>query len=408
VTVENGGQPWVGAPVMYANVNGEHLGTVMSDDAGKAVFVDYPSGGFVTAAVFPDIEGDAFDLRTVGGVQYGDEIVISISSRRLGDLAIQGFNAPPGTASYSYGVPTFAQTTEVLDAPLKIALSDQTLEPDGTLAATAIARDAEGKILGLATLEGIAVEGTPPDAIVTGAFSSWNEDPGFIDVVLRNDSATEISAIVASFAYRQGRKYQRGATEIADVAMADTLASPIPVDVGFNDKVIGSLSMVAGDKPVAVSSYAASRSDSLGDGEMSSLRASSDDILPLLLNTTRDITTRKASYGWDETPICAAGTPNISYMYFLGSSDDLKGFYSWSIVTPFADTVSMPQLDPNFAEALFPQGLIERQWELQALTYPEADMRSIRGAFRGYLEPHDWLAQRESDGEVCATRAHFD
>jgi hypothetical protein len=407
VTVIGAGGPVVNAPAMYATSDGTHLLTLMTDENGEATFTNVPPGGFITAPVVRDQDQAVVSLQTVGGIGNGDTIELRATTAEevpIGTFSVAASNLSPGALNYNVFVPS-----EQFSSPDG---SDRDFPPGprGTLTASTIGPSGFFNAVGIANIDIGTVEigwatdvplvGAPPAQTADGSISNWSTPTGFIRAGIMNVSDSAFSVSIRVRGYRDTRPYQTKDFNSV-VPNGQTFTAPLALSTSFNDRVIA----IFTSPPSSGVSFKTQR---VVAGEVSAgntdLTTSTADFLPEPSGATRDIDARSSAYGWSPIPTCDGAAINASLLSFSGVLEE-NSSYSWTMLAPYSDTVTMPELDPDLADALFPVGIIEETWTLEARGYVDSDYETVRRTKPALLTPEQLLGRQEGSQEVCVATA---
>ena len=400
VTVIGTDGPVVNAPAMYAMSDGTHLLTLMTDDNGEATFTDVPLGGFITA---PVIQNQAVSLQTVGGIGNGDTIELRATTADvlpIGSFSISALNLSPETQNYNLFVPSEQfSNSDGSNAVFVGPLTASAIGPSGLFNAFGIANIMTGRVeIGWTT--DVPIVGAPPAQTASGSISNWGTQTGSINAGIMNVSGSEFSVSIRVRGYRDTQPYQTRNFN-NNVPNGQTFTAPLAQSTSFNDRAVAIFETSEASDGV---SFGTQRivADDVSSGN-TSLATSTADFLPQPSGATRDIDARSSDYGWTPTPTCGGTALNASLLSFGGMLEPKS--YSWTMLAPYSDTVTMPELDPDLADALFPDGIIEETWLLEARGYVDSDYETVRQTKPALLAPEQLLGRQEGGGEVCAATA---
>ena len=140
------------------------------------------------------------------------------------------------------------------------------------------------------------------------------------------------------------------------------------------------------------------------NGVTDSISVSTDDFLPLPTNASADVETRSGSFGYTDTPTCGGSAANAMELLVLGFVDSVA--HQWTMWAPYSDSVTMPELDPELADELFPSGLTQTGWILEARVYPNGGFDSARQSSTELADPQSWLAGESQYDQICGAIAN--
>ena len=401
VTVVGTDGPVVNAPAMYATSDGTHLLTLMTDDNGEATFTDVPPGGFITAPVIQNQA--AVGLQTVGGIGIDDTIELRTTTADVlptGSFSLSASNLSPGTVNYNLFVPSEQfSNPDGSNAVFDGSLTASAIGPSGLFNAVGIANINTGRVeIGWTT--DVPIVGAPPAQTATGSISNWGAPTGSINAGIMSVSGSEFSVSILVRGYRDAQPYQTRNFNNA-VPNGQTFTAPLVQSTSFNDRAVAIFETSEASDGVSFGTQRIVAGD-VSSGN-TSLATSTADFLPQPSGATRDIDARSSDYGWAPTPTCGGTALNASLLSFSGVLEQRS--YSWTMLAPYADTVTMPELDPDLADALFPDGIIEETWLLEARGYADSDYETVRQTKPALLAPEQLLGRQEGDGEVCVATA---
>jgi hypothetical protein len=391
---------------MYATSDGTHLLTLMTDENGEATFSNVPPGGFITA---PVIQNQAVvSLQTVGGIENGDMIELRATAAEevpIGSFSIATSNLSSEIENYNVFVPSeqFSSGEPPLNRDFPGTLTASTIGPSGFFNAVGIANIKTGtQEIGWAT--DLPLGGDPPTQTANGSISNWSAPTGVIAAGITNvpDSGSAFSVLIEVRGYRDTRPYQTKNFNNT-VGVGQTFTAPLAQSTGFNDRAVAIFKTSEASDGVSFGTQRIVASDVSSEPGNTSLTTTTADFLPEPSGATRDIDARSSAYGWTPTPTCAGIAINASVLSFggvLGQSS-----YSWTMLAPYSDTVTMPELDPDLADALFPDGIVEETWALEARGYVDSDYETIRRTKPALLTPEQLLGRQEGSREVCVATA---
>jgi len=401
VTVIGTGGPVVDAPAMYATSDGTHRLTLMTDENGEATFTNVPPGGFITAPVIQNQE--VVSLQTVGGIGDGDTIELRATTAEevpIGSFSIATSNSSPGTLNYNVFVPSeqFSSpdsSNRVFDG----TLTASTIGPSGFFNAVGIANINTGRVeIGWAT--DLPLVGAPPMQTANGSITNWSAPTGVIEAGIMNVSGSAFSVSIRVRGYHDTRPYQTKNFN-NDVPNGQTFKAPLAQSTSFNDRAIAIFEASEAANGVSFKTQRIVASEVSSGNTI--LTTSTADFLPEPSGATRDIDARLSEYGWTPTPTCDGVPINASLLSFSGEL--VEKSYSWTMLAPYSDIVTMPELDPNLADALFPDGIIEETWTLEARGYVDSDYETVRQTKPALLTPEQLLGRQEGSQEVCVATA---
>lgn len=397
-SVIGAGGPAPERPVMYASSDGAHLLTLVTDQNGRVTFTDLPTGGFMTA---PVVENAAVvRLQTVAGIGNGD--MIELRATAADEVAVGGFsistsNLTVGTSSYNVFVPTEQFSN----------LSGSNDRFEGPLTAASIAASGLFNAIGVANVQGrqeigfaadLPVEGDPPTQSATAAITNWDLPTGFINARITNASNGPLNVLIRTAGYRDARPYQ---TRNFTTEVSEEFTARLPESSDFNDRAVATFELRDSADPVLLRTQNVVAAD-VGPGD-TDLDTSSAAFLPHPTNAMHSIDARTSSYGWSTPPDCDGVALDASLVSFSGVLDQRS--YAWTMLAPYSDTVAMPALDPELAPDLFPDGIVEETWTLEARAYVGVDYEAVRRTPPALLPPEQWLAGRQGEGKICVAAA---
>jgi hypothetical protein len=394
--------------VMYADADGKHVATTLSSQGGVARFTNVPAGGFVTAQLANTTE--LLSLQTVAGVQDGDAITLVAadafgvpSTWSLGRAAITVSSLPESAKQYLLYHP--GHLTGVLtEVPFtsEVSFSTHTIGPSGTYNALAVA-ELEDRSVAFGFVTDVALEGLIPNASVAGTIDSWAAPTGTVRAELRNVSKVHLPVVILLGGYRDAQRFltEAGSESLPSGA---TLNTELQVSSDFHDRAVATFVLDVFGNPIALANERFVASTAIpDDGDTEVIWTSTDDFLPSLVVASHDFAERSSAYDWTRTPLCDGVPPNVSLLELVGKRESTS--YSWKMLGPYHDELRMPELDPAYAEVLFPSDLEEDQWTLEARAYPEGSFDSVRLANPALLPPLTWLGHQTGAEAVCVSRA---
>jgi hypothetical protein len=365
-----------------------------------------PPGGFITA---PVIQNQAVvSLQTVGGIGNGDTIELRATAAEevpIGSFSIATSKLSPETTGYNVFVPSEQfSNLDSLNRRFDGILTASTIGPSGFFNAMGIANIDDGRVeIGWTT--DVPLVGAPPAQTANGSISNWSTPTGVIAASIMNVSGSPFSVSIRVRGYRDARPYQtRNFTRTENNPLSDgeTHTAPLVQSTSFNDRALA----IFTNPKLDGASFKTQRivaSDVSSEPGNTSLTTTTDDFLPEPSGATRDIDARSSAYGWTPTPTCDGIAINASLLSFSGVLE--QNSYSWTMLAPYSDTVTMPQLDPNLADALFPDGIVEETWALEARGYVDSDYETVRQTKPALLTPEQLLGRQEGSREVCVATA---
>jgi len=378
-----------------------HLLTLMTDENGEATFSNVPSGGFITAPVIQNLA--VVNLQTVGGIGDGDTIELWATTAEevpIGSFSIATSSLSSGTVNYNVFVPS-----EQFSSP-----DDSIRVFDGTLTASAIGPSGFFNAVGIANINTGTVEigwatdlplvSAPPGQNANGSISNWSTPTGFIRAGIVNDSDSDFSVSLRIRGYRDTRPYQTRNFN-GPVANGETFTRPLAQSTSFNDRAVAIFETSEAPNGVSLKTQGIVASEVSSDN--TNLTTSTEDFLPEPSGATRNIDARSSAYGWTPIPTCGGTALNASLLSFSGALEQQS--YSWTMLAPYSDTVTMPELDPDLADALFPDGIIEETWLLEARGYVDSDYETVRRTKPALLTPEQLLGRQDGSREVCVATA---
>ena len=392
------GGPLPARPVMYATSDGVHLVTLITDDDGRVTFTDLPTGGFITAPVVEN--ATMVRLQTVAGIGYGDTIELRASGAdeaTVGGFSISVSNLSAGTSSYNVFVPTdqFSNPSGSNDL-FEGLLNAATIAPGGLFNAIGIANVEGRQEIGFAA--DVPIEGAPPTQSAAAAITSWGFPTGFINARITNVSGGLLSVLIRTAAYRDARPYQaRNFTN----EVSEEFTARLPQSSDFNDRAVATFEL--GDSVDTVLLRAQNVVAADVGPEDTNLETSSAEFLPQPINATRNIDALTSSYGWSPPPDCDGAALDASLLSFTGVLDQRS--YAWTMLAPYSDVVTMPALDPELTNDLFPEGIVEEAWTLEARAYVSAEYEAVRRTAPAFLTPEQWLGRQQGEGKICVAAA---
>jgi hypothetical protein len=246
----------------------------------------------------------------------------------------------------------------------------------------------------------VPIVGSPPALNANGSISNWSPPTGIIEASIMNVSGSDFSVSLRVRGYRDTRPYQtRNFNGV--VANGETFTRPLVQSTSFNDRAVAIFETSEALNDVSFKTQRIVAGD-VSSGN-TSLATSTADFLPQPSGATRDIDARSSAYGWTPSPTCDGIAINASLLSFSGVLE--QNSYSWTMLAPYSDIVTMPELDPDLADALFPDGIVEETWALEARGYVDSDYETVRQTKPALLTPEQLLGRQEGSREVCVATA---
>ncbi len=394
--------------VMYADADGKHFSTTLTSKGGVARFTNVPAGGFITAQLIN--RSDLLSLQTVAGMQNGDSITLVAEEAfgvpatwPLGRAAITVSSLPETATQYLVYHPSrLSRLRTEVPFTSEASFSTQLIGPSGTYNALAVAALADrGIAFGFAT--DLALQGQIPEVSVTGNIESWEPPSGTVRAELRNLSKVELPAVILVGGYRDTQQFLTEA-QSQNLPPGVTMNTELAVNSNFHDRAVATFVLDVFGDPVALANERFVAGTAIpDDGGTEVIWTSTDDFLPSLPAAGYDFSERSSAYYWTRTPLCDGVPPNVSVLELIGKKESKS--YTWQMLGPYRDELRMPELDPDYAELLFPSDLEMEHWTLEARAYPEGSIDSVRRSSPALLPPLTWLGRQAGAGAICVSRA---
>ncbi len=396
--------PTADAWVMYANEDGEHVGTVTTDADGVAVIPEMPRGGFVTVAyplnVFPAPHGVnnlGRDFYSFAGVQPGDVLQVGslIRVTPTGTLTVSVEDPDNLGAEYTVEVPCGSGFFDADELPgtVDITLYEDCVSDDGELLIFGRAL-VDGQLVAVAS-QRITLAGG--DAQVT--LSSWSDSAMSVQAAFTREQSAGSGSVGVRGLFR-GQSYLLGANASSMMAPGEQLTVDSPVPSGVFDRV----SVFANH---SIDGGRLRRRDAFGLG--ATIPATSHalaDFLPIPSNPSADPERRSASLGFAETPTCGEATARAVLVSLQGYDPDsafgAEVTNHWKLLAPYSASVKFPQLDPDLREELWPAKYIdEPDMRLTLLADSVFDYVDYRHRDPVRLETSNTVASAEGAATAC-------
>jgi hypothetical protein len=321
----------------------------------------------------------------------------------IGSFSIATSNLSSETLGYNVFVPSEQFSS----------LDPSGREFPGTLTASTIGPSGFFNAVGIANIDGgkqeigwttdVLLVGAPPGQTANGSISNWSTPTGVIAAGIMNVSGSEFSVEIVVRGYRDTRPYQTRTFNDNDLPDGETFTAPLVQSTSFNDRAVAIFKTSEASDGVSFGTQRIVASDVSSEPGNTSLTTSTADFLPEPSGATRDIDARSSAYGWTPTPTCDGIAINASLLSFGGVLE--QNSYSWTMLTPYSDIVTMPELDPDLADTLFPDGIVEETWALEARGYVDSDYETVRQTKPALLTPEQLLGRQEGSREVCVATA---
>jgi hypothetical protein len=387
-----------------ADSDGAYLDTVEADASGMAL-VEVPAGGFITAV--RERKGGEVLLETVAAVEDGDELWFFDSGtevpERVGQLSLTlAGPAAPGlsfeamlpdqrTAAFGMWLPT------VLEVPLTAASFT-----NGALDVLVERRSASSPEPAYAHALDLSTQGATPNQLAAATLSSWNNDPGTVRVVARNDGDAPLELSTEAVAVRCGGLVV-GEQRSGRVPAGGSLELDLRVDDEFFDRVVAHVAH-SGSAPGArvVQEVFVPETSLPAAGTTLRLDLGTSELPEVAARVDVDFFTGRARLHSPSLPNCGSRASNVLRLQLSGSTQG--GQHRWRLIAPASDTVALPELDPKVEYSLWPAAdFANRDWEHHLMALPDVGYAGVRNDPQHGRGADYWACKDSASQPVCSS-----
>ncbi|MBL4632579.1 MAG: hypothetical protein JKY56_01830 [Kofleriaceae bacterium] len=392
-------------PIMYADADGNHVATLMTNADGIATISDMPAGGYVTAVVPLDLGGNAtarggpspgdIDLATVAGVQLGDQLRFGTQAATMGTLSFTIDDQDGDSASYflrdGCQNRAFASTSMPVSSATPIYAACQ--NADGTIDAIVVARTND--VNGYSVATGIPVSGSAPNLSAAATFDNWVTNMGTVEWRYTN-TGDRASTFLQVRSVRNGSQY--GSVSESKLLGSDESVTASRNLIDFFDGVV--LWVQTGSYPNITARY--DWSSIPAPGVSTTVALTNNDLMPVWTEGAVNFDSRTASTGLAMPPSCNGGAAVAVEVNLIGAAGTNR--HTWKMLAPYGASLAYPELDGALSEMLWPSGLTESSVGMVVLTDTVHQYDEYRSRDLTQLDPGKSAREAAAAATVCMVR----